>query len=380
MYATQPILPLLSREFNIGAASAGTSVSVVVAAIALGSGFFGPLSDVLGRKRVLVASATLLAMATLACAFARSFEELLLFRGLQGLAVPGVSAVAIAYLGDRFAKAGMGSIVGTYIACTGLGGLLGRVISGAIAGAFDWRTTFYAYAAFTFAAAAAMWLALDADHARGPARKGALGAAYGAMARHLRDRRLLGAFGTGAMLFFAFIGIFTYLPYLLSGAPFHLSTGVISTFYFAYLAGVFISPVSGRLSQRFAPRNLMIAGIAIAAVGCAITLFSSLLAIVAGTIVLCVGMFTVQAIAPAYVNATASDAKGAASSLYQTFYYGGAMLGSTLPGIAWEHFSWPGVIAACIISLAFALSATLLLDTRTLYAGTRGSCAAGTLG
>lgn len=124
MYATQPILPLLSKDFHVGPTAAGTSVSVVVAAIALGSGLFGPLSDVWGRKRVLVVSAVLLAAATLACAFASSFEALLLFRGLQGLAAPGVSAVAVAYLGDRFGRANVGSIVGTYIACTGLGGLL----------------------------------------------------------------------------------------------------------------------------------------------------------------------------------------------------------------------------------------------------------------
>lgn len=368
MYATQPILPLLSKDFHVGPTAAGTSVSVVVAAIALGSGLFGPLSDVWGRKRVLVVSAVLLAAATLACAFASSFEALLLFRGLQGLAAPGVSAVAVAYLGDRFGRANVGSIVGTYIACTGLGGLLGRVISGVLASAFDWRATFYAYAGFTIIAAIAMWLTLDADHAHAAGRERPLGAAYAAMARHLRDPRLAGAFGVGAMLFFAFIGIFTYLPYLLSGARFQLSTGTISAFYLSYLAGIFISPLSGRLSQRIPPRTLMMAGIGIAAAGCAVTLLPSLAAIATGTVVLCTGMFTVQAIAPAYVNATASQAKGAASSLYQTFYYGGAMLGSTLPGIGWERFAWPGVIAACIVSLGAAFGATALLDARAIYA------------
>jgi len=54
MYLTQPILPLLSREFGVGPARAGFTVSAVVLAIAAASSFYGPLSDVLGRKRVMV--------------------------------------------------------------------------------------------------------------------------------------------------------------------------------------------------------------------------------------------------------------------------------------------------------------------------------------
>jgi YNFM family putative membrane transporter len=365
MYATQPILPLLSREFGISPTMAGTSISVVVAAIALGSSLFGPLSDIYGRKRVLVASSALLALATLACAFAPSFDALLVFRALQGLSVPGVSAVAIAYIGDRFPPERAGSIVGTYIACTGLGGLLGRVIAGVLASRFDWRAPFYAYAALTLLASIAMLLALERDFTlqRWEPRK--LFAAYRAMATHVRNRRLLGAFCIGGLLFFAFIGIFTYLPYLLTGAPYHLSTAVVSTFYFAYLAGVFVSPISGRLSQRLAPGAIMMAGIGIAALGCAITLSHSITFIALGTVVLAVGMFTVQAVAPAYVNARAAHTKGGANSLYQTFYYAGAVLGATLPGLAWERWAWPGVIFTCMLSLALAFAATFALREPT---------------
>ena len=99
MYVTQPLLPDLSREFGVGPAQAGLTVSAVVLAIALASILYGPLSDALGRRAVMVASLALLALATLACALPRSFGALVAVRGVQGLLVPGMSAVSVAYAG-----------------------------------------------------------------------------------------------------------------------------------------------------------------------------------------------------------------------------------------------------------------------------------------
>ena len=97
LYITQPILPLLSREFDVAPATAGLTISVVVLMIALVSSAYGSLSDAVGRKPVMVASCVLLAVPTLLCAVARRFHMLLVFRALQGLLMPGVTAVAVAY-------------------------------------------------------------------------------------------------------------------------------------------------------------------------------------------------------------------------------------------------------------------------------------------
>jgi YNFM family putative membrane transporter len=362
MYATQPLLPLLSRYFGIGAAAAGTTISVVVAAIALGSGLFGPLSDVFGRKRVLVTSGFVLALATFACALAPSFSVLLLFRGLQGLAVPGISAVAVAYIGDNFSRERTGSLVGWYVAASGLGGLFGRVLAGVLSARFDWRMPFYAYAAFTLVGTMAMLITLRREAPAHGNNKPGLFRAYAAMSRHAANAPLLAAFCIGALIFFAFIGIFTYIPYLLSAAPYRLGTEPISLFYFAYLAGVIVSPISGALSGRYGARRLITIGICIAALGILMTLVVNLAIVALATVVLVVGMFTVQAIAPAFVNITAAANKGGANALYQVFYYGGAAFGSTLPGLAWEHWEWHGVVAVCMASLALAFAATFFVD------------------
>ena len=108
LYVTQPILPLLSREFGVPAPTAALTLSVVVLMIALVSNAWGPLADAFGRKPVMVWSCALLALPTFLCSGAPTLPLLVLLRGAQGLLLPGVTAVAVAYLGDQFSGPRLG--------------------------------------------------------------------------------------------------------------------------------------------------------------------------------------------------------------------------------------------------------------------------------
>ncbi len=357
IYITQPILPLLSHEFGVRPATAGLSVSIVVLLIALVSIPYGSLSDAVGRKPVMVVTLFLVAVPTVLCAFARTFPLLLLFRGLQGALIPGVTAIAVAYLGDAYPAEELGPKVGGWIAASVAGGLTGRVVSGLLADWINWRAPFLLFGALTVLAAAGLARELP----RAPRTSPRLSLGGRDLLRHLRNRRLVGAFIIGGAVFFCFIGVFTYLPYYLTAAPFRLSTAFVSSIYLVYAAGIFTSIASGRLSGRFGGRLVMAVGLGIAAAGVAGTLVRSVPAIIASLVVLCVGMFTVQSTAPAFVNAEAPRAKGAAGALYVAVYYLGATLGSSLPGYAWQAWGWPGVAASCVAALGIGLAADLAL-------------------
>src|SRR5512138_2557599 len=189
MYVTQPVLPLLSREFGVGAARAGLTVSAVVLAIAASSSFYGPLADALGRARVMAGSTALRALATLSCAFAPSFGALLALRAAQGVLVPGTTAVSVAYAGDRYRAADLPAVVGGIIG--------GRVLGGWIADHAGWRAPFVAFAAISLAAAFALARGLEPVAA---AERPGWAGAYRGMLAHLRERRLLGAYLVGASL------------------------------------------------------------------------------------------------------------------------------------------------------------------------------------
>jgi YNFM family putative membrane transporter len=359
LYITQPILPLLSHEFGISPATAGLSISVVVLMIAIVSSAYGSLSDVVGRKPVMVLSCALLAVPTLLCATATTFHTLVLFRALQGFLMPGVTAVAVAYLGDHFGGADLGPKVGGWIAASVTGGLTGRVLSGLIAAWFSWHAPFVVFGVFTLVGAAAM--AFSLPRAPRPRRAGAFEERPMGTLSHFANRRLVGAFLIGACVFFAFIGVFTYLPYYLTAPPFRLSTAFVSSIYLVYVAGVLTSIAVGRMASRVRPQRLMATGLLIASAGVLGTFVPVLPVIVLSLVVLCVGMFTVQSTAPAFVNTNAAGAKGGAGSLYVTFYYVGATFGSVVPGWAWQHGGWGGVVASCLAGLAAALLADVTL-------------------
>jgi MFS transporter, YNFM family, putative membrane transport protein len=357
MYLTQPILPLLSQEFGVGPARAGLTVSAVVLAIAGAASLYGPLSDALGRRRVMAGAMALLALATVACAFAPSLPVLVALRALQGLFVPGMTAVSVAYAGDRFAPSELSGVVGGVIGASVVGGLLGRVGAGFVTAHGGWRAAFAVFAALTLLASAGLWSELSP--ARALVRTGFRAATRG-MLGHLASPRLAGAFLVGASLFFGWIGVFTYLPYHLAGR-WGLSTGPVSSVYLVYAAGVLASPVAGRLSGRLGARRLIGWGLVVEALGMVATLAGSLPVLVAGLVVLVLGTFTAQAVAPAFVNQSARTAKGGASALYLTFYYLGGTLGSVLPGLAWQAWGWPGVVASCGAGVAVALVANATL-------------------
>jgi YNFM family putative membrane transporter len=359
MYITQPILPLLSQEFGVTPATAGLSVSAVVLLIALASTSYGPLSDLVGRKPVMVGSCALLAVPTVLCAFAPTFTLLLLGRALQGLCIPGLTAVAVAYLGDIVEPRALGRSVGAWIAANVAGGLASRVVSGILTDLFDWHTPFLVFGVLTLLCA--IWMALTLPADQPPARGGGWLPAYRGMLAHLGNRQLAGAFLIGGALFFGFIAIFTYLPYYLTAAPFFLSPALVAFAYVSYLAGVIVSPLAGQLSNRY-PRRLIIAiGLLIALVGIGLTLLPTLPVIVLSLFVLCTGMFTAQATAPALVNALARTNKGGAGALYLMSYYLGGTLGAALPGLAWQRFGWWGVVGASATAMVVALLADWLL-------------------
>jgi YNFM family putative membrane transporter len=243
------------------------------------------------------------------------------------------------------------------------------VLAGAIAAQLGWRAAFVAFAAVTAVAAALLWRGLADGGAR--ERRG-LAAAWAGMVAHLRDPRLVGAYLVGGALFFGWIGIFTYLPFHLSAPPYGLSTGAVSSVYLVYAAGVLASPVAGRLSGRVPPRRLIAVGLVVAAAGMAILLARPLPLVVLGLVVLVLGTFTAQAVAPAFVNVTATRAKGGASALYLTSYYVGGTLGSVLPGLALQAAGWRGVVLCCAAAVGVALLADAFLCGRVPRGGGAG--------
>src|SRR5476649_556425 len=102
LYSPQAILPLLSAEFGAGAAEVATIVTAGTLAVALIAPFTGMVADVLGRKRVIVTALLILAVPTVMAALAPTLSALIFWRFMQGLVLPPIFAVTIAYIGEEW--------------------------------------------------------------------------------------------------------------------------------------------------------------------------------------------------------------------------------------------------------------------------------------
>lgn len=349
MYLPQPILPQLALAFGTSASASGLLMSALVLAIAVGSLLLPPLSDRIGRRPLLVACSGALGLTTLAAAAAPGFGALLALRAVQGALVPGVLAVGVAYLSERAAPERLAPLLGGYVAATVAGGLCSRLLSGAATQWLGWRWGFLAAGALCLAAAAALRRLPPASRFVPRAH---LREAYGGLGRHLRDPGLLAAYGVGFCLFFAFLGLFTYLPFRLELPPFGFPPALTGLVYGVYVAGVVSSPLAGRWARRLGAGRLLALALPATLLALLATATSSLAGLLTALLALCFANFVAQSSATAFVAARAERDRAGANALYLVAYYLGGALGGYLPGLAWQAAGWPGVLASAGTALA----------------------------
>lgn len=359
MYLPQPILPRLAAEFGLGPSQAGLLISALVMSIALMSLVVAPLSDRLGRRPLLVGCTALLALPTLGCALSRSFPLLLALRFAQGLLVPGVLSAAVAYLSEEFEARRVPLLIGGYIAATVTGGMLSRLLSGAVSEYASWRWAFALSGLLSLGVGTLLWRRLPGSSRFRPSAN--LGAAYRDMARHLRDGTLLLGGAVGFLLFFSFLGLYTYLPFHVAGPPYHFSPFATGLLYLSYGAGALASPLAGLLAQRTSRTRVLQLGLLGTLLASLATALPSTVGLVAALAALCFATFTVQSSATALIAGHARSGRAGANALYLFAYYLGGTLGGVLPGLAWARGAWPAVLALTGSSLLLAMLLSLRL-------------------
>ena len=221
LYSPQSILPLLSQEFGAGAAQVSTIITVSTLAVAITAPFTGTVADVLGRKRVIVTAMFLLVVPTVMVGLSESLPALIFWRAVQGLVLPPIFAVTVAYIGDEWPANEATTAAGIYSSGSSLGGFSGRMVTGVIADLIGWRAGFGFLAAIAFAGAFAVLFLLPPE--RKFVRSEGLIASGRQMFAHLRNGRLLAIYAVGFGVLFNFICTFTFISFYLAAAPYNLS-------------------------------------------------------------------------------------------------------------------------------------------------------------
>jgi predicted MFS family arabinose efflux permease len=356
VYSTQPLLPLLRQIFHASELEVSLTVSATIFATALTAPLIGMIAERRGRKKVIVPSLFLLSIPAALAATSTSLGVLIFWRFVQGLFVPGVIAVMLAYVNEEWAGRGVGKAMSSYVAGTVLGGFLGRFISGEVATHWHWRATFIVLAVLNLIGAIAVrsWLPLAKNFVRAED----LGQVVDHAKQHLRNPRLLANFGMGATVLFALVGCFTYANFYLAASPFRLNSAQLGSIFFVYLLGVVVTPQSGRFLDRFGFRHTSVFYCTMMIVGLLLTLVKSLPIVITGLAIFSSGMFIAQAAATVQTGVIAGRARSSAAGLYVTFYYLGGSVGATLTDLFWHWKGWPGCVvlfgAVSLLSLWLA--------------------------
>ena len=344
VYSMQSVLPLVMGEFAASPVQAGFTVGATVLAVALVSPFMGMLSDALGRKVVLCFSLFALAAVTALIPAADSLASVVGFRFLQGLAIPGIVVVIIAYISEEFGAVDIPRVTAAYIGGTVIGGFSGRFFTGHLGNLFGWREAFMTLAALTLAGALVIAWRLPASR-RYVANRNLRGAIL-VLRGHLRRPRLMTACAVGFCVLFSLVATFTYVGLHLSGAPFNFSAADVANVFMVYLAGGVVTPLCGRLIVRFGFRRAIIGALAFSAGGLLLTLAPSAAAIIVGLAVCASGVFACQSTTYSFIAASVTEGRSLATGLYSMCFYTGGAVGSWLAGLAYEAGGWLGTAGA----------------------------------
>jgi predicted MFS family arabinose efflux permease len=358
VYAVQSLLPLWMRDFGASAADVGATVGATVLGIALLSPFVGMLSDAVGRKPIIVAALLVLALPTAAVASAHSLDAVVLLRFAQGLAIPGISVVMMAYIGEEFRHERIGRMMAAFVSGAVTGGFLGRLLPGHIAEWWDWRTAFVVLGLINvLGALLVLWLLPPSRNFRPHDDRRA---ALAALGRHLRNRALLAACGVGFCVLLAMVASFTYINVVLGHAPYSLSSGALANVFAVYLIGVAITPFAGRLIQRLGYRRALRLAMLASISGMALTLYPSLPVIIVGLTLASCGTFFAQAASISYIAASVQEGRSLASGLYNMTYYLGGAAGAWAGGIAFVHGGWGATVILVALSQVAAMAVAWL--------------------
>ena len=353
VYSVQAILPLLLRDFGATVVQGGHIVGATVLAVALVSPFMGLLSDAIGRKRLIVGSVFFLGLATAAICGASSIGQMVVLRFLQGLAVPGISVVLIAYLGEEWRGRGMARAMSFYVAGTVLGGFLGRFLLGHLSEWMPWRHAFLVLAVPNILGAMLVARVLPASRHFVPNPDASAGLHM--LLQHLRNRSVLAACALGMCVLFSLVGCFTFINLHLADAPYRLSTAQLGNVFAVYLLGVLITPLTGRLLPRLGFRRTMLLALGLSLCGLLLTLQPVVSGIIAGLAVMSSGVFITQSATISFVASRVEKSRSLASGLYYMAYYCGGFIGAWVCGLAYVRGQWSATVAALLCAQVLGL-------------------------
>ncbi|MFT8889367.1 MAG: MFS transporter [Ethanoligenens sp.] len=343
-FIISPLIPAISREMRVSAGNGGLLVSAYSVFYVVFTFLLGPLSDRIGRKRMMIAGLLLFAAASFLTGIVGSFVPILLARGATGIGAAFIAPNVWAYIGDRFTGRGRGKATAAVASALSFGLVIGVPLGTWLGQRAGWQFCFTLLGIYALALTALLLLFLPENVKRTGQDK----------ARHtfrkvFSDPRAVWSFLVSFSVNFATFGCYTFLGYWLIHVlrqPAAVSGTVFLLAGIGNLGGVFLS---GALSGKNGPGKLV--GVFLLA----LTAAFCILPFVGGILVLAtVGIVAMMAAGGAafssmqtFVTQLSDHARGTVVAVNNGFMWSGTAMGAAVLGIFINRWGFAAAMLLC---------------------------------
>ena len=369
LYYVQPLLPSLAARYGVSAGTSAQALSISTLAMAVALLGIGPLSDAVGRVNVLRWSLAASGVLGVASALVTSWSALLVLRGLMGVALAGLPAVALAYLREEVRPGAHLQANATYIAGTATGGALGRLLPGPLDAWGGWTFATLVVAGMTLAAALAVGTLVPASTGFTPTPP-RVRAILDGMVRTVRDPVVVAICVVGFAGMGAFVGVYNAIAFRLQAPP-YLMGHAATLVYLAYPVGIAGPAVARRLVGRLGRWRATLVLVGGMAAGSLVVGAHPLPVVMTGLGVLTFSFLGLHSLATGWVvdraRTTGLGTAQASSSYLLAYYTGSAAIGVSATHL-WALHGW-GAVTALSLALAVAAAGGVLLAARAQRGG-----------
>lgn len=326
LYVTIPLIPMFAELYRVTLTQAAVTGSVFSIGFAVGCLLYGAISDKYGRKQVIFIGMIALALITLLLGSVEQFSWVIVLRGLQGAAAASFSPVALAYAVEMFPAEKRVTAIGFISTGFLVAGIIGQVFSSWVSQVYSWHHVFYFLAAVYGITSLIVFRFLP---------KGESKQAHTSILEPLkqikhvfRQKNLLLTYLIALVLLMSFVSMYTVLGSYLSGPDFGMNAQEMIYIRAAGVFGMLISPLAGKLTQRYRVRSLLRFALAVAIVGlAAMGLTTSLPLLIAISVVFVAGIALAVPSLVALVGQLGGKSRGIAVSVYTFILFAGTSLG-----------------------------------------------------
>lgn len=329
-YMVAPLLIELAREFAVSVEKMGYVLPAYLLIYGFSTLFYGPLSDRIGRVKILIVLIFLFAVVTFLTAFAPSYESLLALRALAGLCAGGILPVVLALIGDLYPYEQLGVPMGWIF-----GSVAGGIAFGAAFGTWlnhyiGWRREFMILAVAIGMISLLVWKIRKSLPATKTESKPLMDVFHGyvsILSKARSQKTYLVIFLNGVF----HSGVFSWLGFYLT-KRYGLGDAQIGQALLGYgIPGMLLGPFIGRLADRFGRRFIIPIGLWVAAL-CALILAPviSLWVAIAAITVLSAGYDMTQPLLAGIVTSLDPKRRGQAIGLNAFMLFTGFGFGSLI--------------------------------------------------